>query len=202
MKLKKTAMSLTLCTLILAAGINAVPARSPAGFAERETAVPQSSKTAAIGNAVMADKTEIITSGNVNVTPEEQKAFFPLTPVQRDRIERILMTSCGGVGSIEMAKANAQVILDRVKSGRFGGCLDEVLNAPNQFEKPYSGQVSDLIKSAVSAVFDKGERVTAENIYYYVNPNISSIDPAVWSKSKRYVLTIGHGKYIHEYWST
>lgn len=128
------------------------------------------------------------------------KAYYPLTAAQRDKIERVLMSSCGAYGSL-MAKANAQVILDRVKSGRFGKTIDEVLDAPHQFEKPYTGRVNSKVKEAVRMVFDRGERVTDAQIYYYINPYISEISPAVWSKDKRYVVTIGEGKFIHEYWT-
>lgn len=128
------------------------------------------------------------------------KPYYPLTAAQRDKIERVLMSSCGAYGSL-MAKANAQVILDRVQSGRFGKTVDEVLDAPHQFEKPYEGRVNSKVKEAVRMVFDRGERVTDTQIFYYINPYYGEISPAVWSRGKRYVVTIGKGKFIHEYWT-
>lgn len=128
-------------------------------------------------------------------------AFFPLTAAQRDKVERVVMTSCGELGDSLMAKANAQVILDRVKSGRFGNSLEEVLDAPHQFEKQWVGSVNTLVKNAVASVFDRGERVTQEHIYYYENPHLKEVGTAVWRRGKRYVTTIGHGLYIHEYWT-
>lgn len=128
-------------------------------------------------------------------------AFYPLTAAQREKIERVIMTSCGTLENIQMAKANAQVILDRLKDGRFGKTVDEVLDAPHQFETPWKGTVNNTVKEAVRAVFDRGERVTSMPIFYYENPYLREVDPQVWRKGKTYVMTLGHEKYIHEYWT-
>lgn len=148
-------------------------------------------------SAVKAASAETSASGKKSAP---SGVYFPLTPAQRDKIERILMSSCGAYGSL-MAKANAQVILDRVQSGRFGKTLDEVLDAPHQFEKPYKGRVNSKVKEAVKTVFDRGERVVKTRIFYYINPYLSEVSPEVWRKGKRYVTTIGKGKCIHEYWT-
>jgi hypothetical protein len=152
-----------------------------------------------------SDSSSAAPSSSANSSAKEestssQSAFFQLTATERDKIERVVMASCGELDS-RMATANAQVILDRIKSGRFGGSVNSVLDAPNQFESPWKGEVNAMVKKAVSSVFDRGERITDTSIYYYVNPNLSYVSPTVWSKDKRYVVTIGHGKYIHEYWT-
>lgn len=141
------------------------------------------------------------TSPRGSVPSPAAKVFFPLTTAQRDKVERVVMTSCGELGDIQMAKANAQVILDRVKSGRFGKSINEVLCAPHQFERQWKGSVNTLVKNAVASIFDRGERVTKERIYYYENPHLKEVSTAVWRRDKRYVTTIGHGLYIHEYWT-
>jgi hypothetical protein len=125
----------------------------------------------------------------------------PLTIAQRDRIERIIMTSCGNQQNYEMDMANAQVIKDRADSGLFGASLDDVINAPGQFERPTSGEVNNLVKQAVSAVFDRGERVTQDKLYYYINPNTEKISMKRWKTGKRLVIMIGTGKWIHQYWT-
>lgn len=133
-------------------------------------------------------------------TSETDCGSFPLTAAERDHIERVIMTSCGGLHIYKMDMANAQVIRDRVESGQFGATIDAVLNAPHQFEKP-SAEVGDtLVKDAVHAVFDLNERVTPDKLYYYMNPHFSKISNSVWQKGKRYVVTIGTGVYIHEYY--
>lgn len=124
-----------------------------------------------------------------------------LTDEERDLIERIVMASCGNLQNPEMAMANAQVIKDRADSGLFGDSLMAVLTAPNQFENPWKGEVNDVVKEAVTDIFDKGERVTDQPIYYYVNPNTCSISRNRWSQGKAYVTTIGTGKWVHEYWT-
>jgi hypothetical protein len=125
-----------------------------------------------------------------------------LTKSERDKIERVVMASCGELDNPLMAEANAQVILDRTASGRFGKGINAVLNAPGQFEKPWKGGVNSMVINAVSKVFDNGKRVTAKQIYYYINPNICEISLATWKKDKSYVATFGRGKYIHQYWTT
>jgi hypothetical protein len=125
-----------------------------------------------------------------------------LTNVARDKIERVVMASCGELDNPLMAEANAQVILDRVTSGRFGEGINAVLNAPGQFEKPWKGGVNSIVKNAVSKVFDSGNRVTSTQIYYYINPNICEISLTKWKKDKSYVATFGRGKFIHQYWTS
>ncbi len=124
-----------------------------------------------------------------------------LTAAERDRAERVVMASCGEVGNPLMAMANAQVIFDRAESGRFGNGVAAVLAAPGQFERPWKGPVNAMVRQAVAAVFDGGRRVTEVPIYYYINPYLSSVNPSVWEKDKRYVRTIGTGHLIHQYWT-
>lgn len=137
----------------------------------------------------------------LSISTHLQVPALKLSADDRERIERILMTSCGTLENLKMAKANAQVILDRTNSGRFGKNVNEVICAPGQFEVPWKGQVSSTVKDAVTQVFDRGERVINERVFYYINPNLSEISQSVWKKGKRYVATIGRSKYIHQYWT-
>lgn len=131
---------------------------------------------------------------------ETEEKYYPLSEHERDKIERVIMASCGDF-SLEMTKANAQVILDRLQSKKFGNSVDEVLDAPKQFEKPSQATPNSKVKQAVSEVFDKGERVSKTKLYYYVNPNYSYVSKSDWKKGKTYVMTVGNGKFIHEYWT-
>ncbi len=58
-----------------------------------------------------------------------------------------------------------------------------------------------MVKEAVSKVFDSGKRVTSQQIYYYINPNICNISLTVWKRDKRYVTSIGKGIFVHQYWT-
>lgn len=129
-------------------------------------------------------------------------AAYSLTDSERDMVERVVMTSCGSLRNLKMAEANAQVILDRVKSGRFGNTVTAVVTAPHQFEKLWKGNVNDVVKEAVSAVFDDGVRVIDQPVYYYLNPHDAEVLKNVWAKNKVYVTTIGTGRFIHQYWTS
>lgn len=129
-------------------------------------------------------------------------AAYPLTGAERDLVERVIMTSCGSLRNLQMATANAQVVLDRVKSGRFGATVTAVLTAPHQFEVPWKGTVNDVVKEAVQAVFDRGERVIDQPVYYYLNPHDAEVLKKTWAKDKVYVTTIGTGHFVHQYWTS
>lgn len=126
---------------------------------------------------------------------------YAITASERDLIERVIMSSCGGLGEYAMDLANAQVIKDRVQSGKFGHTVEDVLLAPHQFERPWTGTIDPQVIRAVGAVFDLGENATDQKIYYYVNPHFAKISAGVWQKGKRFVMTVGSGVYIHEYWT-
>lgn len=147
------------------------------------------------------DKAEKAPSAIMQITEtKKDKPYYPLTAKERRKIEQVTMASCGDFG-YNMAKANAQVILNRLESKRFGLTVDDVLSAPKQFEVPSKTEATADVKKAVSAVFDKGEKVSGVPIYYYVNPNISAVKHSTWKKGKAYVMTVGKGHYIHEYWT-
>lgn len=174
--------------------------KSPVAARKNSSKAPASK---ALASKVAASKSKTSSNDNSASTDSSSAAtaYFPLTAAEREKIERVVMSSCGELGDKLMAKANAQVILDRVKSGRFGKGINAVLDAPHQFERPWKGSINTLVKNAVTAVFDRGERVTKVRIYYYENPNFKEISTAVWCRGKRYITTIGHGVYIHEYWT-
>lgn len=202
-----TAALLTVAILVTLVGMQAVMRQNSIPTTSVHTSVmkPQlyKSKRVAVSKAV-TKKVRPKSAKRVkafHTSAAHTCATFPLTDAERIRVERVVMASCGELDNYTMAKANAQVILDRVKSGRFGRSIFSVLDAPGQFETPWRGRVNGLVRQAVSAVFDRGERVTQTAIFYYENPNHSVIDDVQWSRGKRYVITVGHGIYIHQYWT-
>lgn len=182
-------------------------ARMPAAAQKADAAPLQtgSGKTALLPSVFLAPGTaaqgKAPASREVTAPAGAKRQKPALTAAERDRAERVVMASCGEVGNSLMAMANAQVIFDRTASGRFGNDISAVLAAPGQFEQPWKGPVNAMVRQAVAAVFDGGRRVTAVPIYYYINPYLSSVDPSVWEKDKRYVRTIGTGHLIHQYWT-
>ncbi len=112
-----------------------------------------------------------------------------LSDEDRDLIERVVAAEARSQ-SYEGMVGVAQVIRERAEC--WGFTAREVVTAKNQFAAPFRGEVSDEIKAAVSAVFDDGARVFAENTTHfhatYVNP--------WWNKCKTYRGTID----AHLFW--
>jgi len=100
-----------------------------------------------------------------------------LSDADRALIERVVMAEAGGCVYEGMVGV-AQVIRERAES--WGMTAREVVTARAQFAAPYSGEVSENAKKAVSAVFDHGERVFKEYTTHFHN---TSVNPW-WNKYK------------------
>ena len=92
---------------------------------------------------------------------------YPLTPQERDLVERVVMAESGGE-SYKGQMLVAQCILNACE-------IDGI--RPAKVIKKYvyakaRPEPSDSVKRAVSAVFDKGETVTDEPIVYFYAPKI------------------------------
>ena len=90
---------------------------------------------------------------------------YPLTPQERDLVERVVMAESGGE-SYKGQMLVAQCILNACE-------IDGI--RPAEAVKRYSyaksrPEPSESVKLAVSAVFDKGETVTDEPILYFYAP--------------------------------
>ena len=99
---------------------------------------------------------------------------YKLTDEERDLVERVIMKEVSGKSRTD-ALAVAQCIYDRVTM--WGGTVEEIIFAKNAFADPtYKYEPTQIIKDAVSDVFDDGERLTVEPILYFyatrtANPN-------------------------------
>ncbi len=65
----------------------------------------------------------VSSSVHTNNAQNSTVPVIPLSAAERDKVERVVMASCGELDNPLMAEANAQVILDRVSSGLFGNNL-------------------------------------------------------------------------------
>ena len=117
-------------------------------------------------------------------------AFYELTEEERDLVERVVMAEAGAE-PYEGQKAVAQCILN--------ACLLEHLR-PAQVITKYKyadarPEPTESIMSAVSAVFDKGEKVIdPEALFFYAPAMVSS----AWHESQDCVATIGGHKFFKE----
>lgn len=122
---------------------------------------------------------------------QEPQAYYPITAWERALICRVMMSECAGEPP-EGQRAVAQVILDRLQSDDFPGTVYEVLTQSGQFAAPSEADVNAEIAGAVAAVFDRGERVSEELLYYFYAPRYG------WSgfhEAQTFTIEIGHHKF-------
>lgn len=115
---------------------------------------------------------------------------YSLIPQERDLIERVVMAESGGE-SYEGQMLVCQCILNACE-------IDDI--RPAEAIKKYAyaksrPEPSESIKRAVSAVFDKGERVTDEAIVYFYAPKLVK---SKFHESQKFVLTEGNHKFFAE----
>lgn len=106
-------------------------------------------------------------------------------------IERIVMAEAGNqseLGQMAVAQCIAETATE------FGKTPYEVVTAPKQYTKPYSGEVSESVKSAVQRVFVAGERAVEEKILYFYSLATGRVSR--WHERQTYVLTIEDHKFF------
>lgn len=96
---------------------------------------------------------------------------------ERDLVERVVAAEARGE-SYEGMVAVAQTIKDR--GDYWGMTYSEVVTAPNQYAAPYSGEISETVKKAVSDVFDHGARAFEEPTTHFHNLSVSPY----WAENK------------------
>ena len=115
---------------------------------------------------------------------------YPLTPQERDLVERVVMAEAGGE-SYKGQMLVAQCILNACE-------IDGIRPAKAIKKYAYAKarpEPSDSVKRAVSAVFDKGEQVTDEPIVYFYAPALVRSE---FHESQRFVLAEGNHKFFAE----
>lgn len=130
--------------------------------------------------------------------PEKAPFIFPYTEEEIEMVSAVVMHEVGYC-SRESKIAVANVILNRVKDGRFGANLYQVLHQRNQFgaiENYYSGRIptDDACREAVIAAM-LGED-NSRGALYFCNPAyVNSEGARRWFASLELVFTIDNQNY-------
>lgn len=115
---------------------------------------------------------------------------YPLTPQERDLVERVVMAESGGE-SYKGQMLVAQCILNACEID----CIRPAEVIRKYVYAKARPEPSDSVKRAVSAVFDKGEQVTDEPIVYFYAPALVRSE---FHESQRFVLAEGNHKFFAE----
>lgn len=116
---------------------------------------------------------------------------YALTDAERDLVERVVMAEAGGEG-FDGQRLVAQCILNTAEATDMRP--DEVVTAPNQYAAP-AEHASEMVKDAVSAVFDDGDMVTDEPIRWFYAPRYVY---SAWHENKAFVLEYGGHRFFKE----
>jgi len=115
---------------------------------------------------------------------------YPLTPQERDLVERVVMAEAGG----ESYKGQMLVCQCILNACEIDGIRPAEVIRKYVYAKARP-EPSDSVKQAVSAVFDKGETVTDEPILYFYAPALVKSE---FHESQRFVLAEGNHKFFAE----
>lgn len=126
--------------------------------------------------------------------PTSELPFFPLSPEERMYVEGVVAAEARGE-TFEGQMAVAQCILNTCLAK--GAMPSEVVLEPDQYAFPLAQiYVTDSVKEAVAAVFDRGETVTEEPIRYFYAP--AHCESPWHEDTLEYVMTIGGHKFFRE----
>lgn len=113
---------------------------------------------------------------------------------------RIVTAETNPYWDYEAVLRTAQIIVNRVKSGRFGDNLYEVLTNHNQFEVYTSGVYLEVTPNEVQrkAALDalKGEQAMNENIVFFCNTFLYEIEP--WWHTLKHEFTYDDVMYFSD----
>ena len=115
---------------------------------------------------------------------------YPLTPQERDLVERVVMAEAGG----ESYKGQMLVCQCILNACEIDGIRPAEVIRKYVYAKARP-EPSESVKQAVSAVFDKGEQVTDEPILYFYAPALVKSE---FHESQRFVLAEGNHKFFAE----
>lgn len=112
-----------------------------------------------------------------------------------DLIMRLVIAEAGNQGYDGM-RAVAQVIYDRRynSSYDFGQTFEEIIYAPKQFTKPYSGDISPWLptaQEACEAVFYQQDMYFDEPVHYFYRADKVDCATLHWFETKKLVGTLG-----------
>lgn len=129
---------------------------------------------------------------------EEAPFVFPYTREEVDMVSAVVMHEVGYC-SRESKLAVANVILNRVRDGRFGADIYEVLHKGNQFgaiENYYSNRIppdGDCRRTVIAAMMGEDN---SRGALYFCNPAyVNSAGARRWFASLELVFTIDNQNY-------
>lgn len=135
-----------------------------------------------------AEYTEAVTICTEVEAPPQPR----FTEAELELVARVVATESRGE-PYEGQCAVAQVIYDRymLEDKRFGKSISEILCRPNQFAKPFKGDLNSYPKTiaAVNAVFVDEYRVFEPVTVYFYNPKTAQASAKRWLETMPY---IGH----------
>lgn len=141
-------------------------------------------------NVIEEPKEEIEDTADISEDTIESGPRFYLSDYERAELESLVMAEAGGE-SYEGQMAVAQCIIDACeKEGKQPSEIAVMYRYTKHRPAP-----SESVKEAVSAVFDRGEVVTEENILYFYAPAIVYSE---WHETQTYVTTIGGHRFFAE----
>lgn len=141
-------------------------------------------------NVIEEPKEEIEETADISEDTIESGPRFYLSDYERSELEALVMAEAGGE-SYEGQMAVAQCIIDACeKEGKQPSEIAVMYRYTKHRPAP-----SESVKEAVSAVFDRGEVVTEENILYFYAPAIVYSE---WHETQTYVTTIGGHRFFSE----
>lgn len=112
-----------------------------------------------------------------------------------DLIMRMVIAEAGNQGYDGM-RAVAQVIYDRRYNSNydFGQTFEEIIYAPKQFAKPYSGDISPWLptaQEACEAVFYNNDMYFDEPVHYFYRADKVDGQTLRWFETKKLVGVLG-----------
>ena len=122
--------------------------------------------------------------------PEQYIPVFPLSDVDRDLIERVVMAESGNQpldGQIAVASCIYNTAVDK------GMNPADVVQVKGQYASPYQGDVTDSAKQAVAVVFDEDKPM--EDVKYFYS-TVGGFVSAWHENALEHIVTIADHKFF------
>lgn len=136
-------------------------------------------------------KSEPIENTDIGDVPEpqaEKTEYYPLSEQEYTELCKVVMSESGGE-CYEGQMAVAQCILN--------ACLrDNIRPLEAVVKYQYTGKrktATESVKSAVTAVFTNGEKITNEEILFFYAPKYCTSE---WHESQRFIVEIGGHRFF------
>lgn len=183
-------LCLALCAVCIIMATSILAVLAPSFTAE---AVPPTPTTSAPTERA-TEPTERPTEPTAPATePTEPEPYFYISDADRELVERVVTAEAIGE-PFEGQKAVAQCILETARAT--GKTPGEVVSKKGQYATPAKAErVTQSVRDAVAAIFDRGELVTHEPIRYFYAPARCE---SKWHESLPFVIEIGGHRFFKE----